>query len=365
MPLSSLRTPADRLWLEEALAHGASHWVANGTAEVQSCDLDGQPWPVTLTAGTGPQDSYVTSLRSAWVRYAADEARRLLPGPQATLATPALGLLDLAFTRGALDRAAIVGNAMVSTNLYPDWRAEAIEGMTTALARRHPDRPLALRNVCTAVHPHLPGRLQQAGWHLVPARQVYLCDPGDAQVWRHNHVKKDQRLLDDGQVEVLDPGQVRAADLPALRACFRGLFIDKHSPMNPDFTEAFFSFCRDTGWLELWMLRHAGRPCGVIGLYARHGWLTTPLIGYDTAAPQSLGLYRRLMALLLREARDRGLQLHYSSGAGQFKRQRGGQPALEYTALYHRHLHPATRWRLGLGTAALRRWAPGALARSG
>lgn len=349
-------------WLDESVAHGASHWLANTAARIETCEIDGQPWPVTLTDGTGASDSYVASLRSAWVRYAAEEAGRLLPRAQARLAAPLFGLLDLAFTRGALDRAAVIGNALVSTNLYPAWDADTLAHATAQWAARYPDRPLALRNVCAAVNPALPGHLRQAGWHLVPARQVYLCDPQQPEVWRHNHVKRDQRLLDDGMVELVSPAGLQAGDLPALRACFRDLFIGKHSALNPDFTDRFFSFCRDTGWLELWMLRHAGRPCGVVGLYARHGWLTTPLIGYDTAAPQSLGLYRRLMALLLREARERGLRLHYSSGAGQFKRQRGGVPALECTALYDRHLPAPVRWRLGLGAAALRRWAPAALA---
>jgi hypothetical protein len=34
---------------------------------------------------------------------------------------------------------------------------------------------------------------------------------------------------------------LRESDLPALRRCFRAVFIDKHSAWNPDFTAAFFS----------------------------------------------------------------------------------------------------------------------------
>jgi len=259
----------------------------------------------------------------------------------------------------------VLGNALVSTNLYPTWHANELARATEAAVVAHPQRLLALRNVCEAVNPGLPGHLQALGWQLVPARSIYLCDPTQAELWRHNHVKRDQRLLDDGRVEVIGPEAITAEELPALRMRFRQLFIDKHSALNPDFSPAFFRFCLDSGWLDLYLLRAEGQPVGVLGLYARHGWLTTPLIGYDVQAPATLGLYRRLMALLLRQARERGLKLHYSSGAGQFKQHRGGVVALEYTAVYDRHLRPVQRWRNAVGVRALQRWAPALLRQAG
>lgn len=364
-PFTSAPTLADRLWLGGALAHGASHWLANSKAPVWSCPIDAHEWPVTLSNGSTHHDSYVASLRSAWVRYASDEARRLLPRWQAALARPALAALDLAWARGAVDHAAITGNALVSTNLYPNWQRDTLATATDHLVDQHPHRLLALRNICTGVNPHLAEHLQALGWHLVPARQVYLCDPAQPALWRHNHVKRDQRLLDNADVELVGPEGIRPDDLPALRHCFRQLFIGKHSVLNPDFTDTFFRFCLDSGWLALWMLRAEGRPVGVLGLYARHGWLTTPLIGYDTQAPASWGLYRRLMALLLRQAREQGLKLHYSSGAGDFKTHRGGLPAMEYTALYDRHLALPVRLRHRVGARLMARHAPGLLAANG
>lgn len=364
-PFYNTPTLADHLWLGAAQAHGASHWVANTQARITTCGIGDHDWPVTLTERSHAHESYVTSLRSAWVRYAADEARRLLPGWQAALARPALATLDLAWARGAIDHAAIVGNALVSTNLYPAWDEADLEDATEQLVARHPQRLLALRNVCGAVNPWLPERLSEQGWQLVPARQVYLCDPARPTLWRHNHVKRDQRLLDDPTVELVPHEAITPHDLPALRTCFRQVFIDKHSALNPDFTDAFFRFCLDSRWLTLWMLRAEGRPVGVLGLYARHGWLTTPLIGYDTTAPAAWGLYRRLMALLLRQAREQGLKLHYSSGAGDFKAHRGGEPVLEFTAVYDQHLSAGTRLRHRVGSTLLARHAPALLAANG
>jgi len=55
-----------------------------------------------------------------------------------------------------------------------------------------------------------------------------------------------------------------------------------------------------------------------------------------------------LSLLLLREARERRLVLHASSGAAGFKRARGGVGATEYTLVQARHLPIRRRfgWRL-------------------
>ena len=166
-------------------------------------------------------------------------------------------------------------------------------------------------------------------------------------------------------MQLCGPDTLGADDVPALQRCFRALFIDKYSVLNPDFTPEFFALCLDKRFLELHALRMDGRIVGVIGFYQRYGWLTTPLLGYDTTLPPELGLYRQLMALLLREAQARGLRLHYSSGAGAFKQHRGGVPALEYSAVFSGHL--PGRQRLALGTLAgiLQRMAGPILSRHG
>lgn len=66
--------------------------------------------------------------------------------------------------------------------------------------------------------------------------------------------------------------------------------------------------------------------------------MTTPLFGYDTSLPQQLGLYRMLSARLIEIACERRVLLHESSGAAQFKRNRGAEAEIEYTAVQVGHL---------------------------
>lgn len=348
-------------WLDGAGRHGAQLWVANAPCRVESIRLGGRDEPVTLLdAPPGAWASYTASPRSAWLDYAVHEARRMLDGPPtepapggvvatraATRAATAtlsallptvMRLPGALLQAGGLDRCAVLANRLTSTNLHPQLPAEAWAHLTDEARTRWPQRPLVLRNVCSAVTPGLEHALVQLGWTLVPARQVWLCDPADATVWKRNNVRNDKRLVFRPEVQWMAAADLTAADLPALRTLFRAVFHDKHSQLNPDFTPAYFDLCRQGGALELLGLKHEGAWVGVMGLDARHGWLTTPLLGYDTQRPQSLALYRRLMGRLLLEARDRGLRLHYSSGADAFKASRGGVAALEYTALYLPHL---------------------------
>ncbi|WP_336629919.1 MULTISPECIES: hypothetical protein [unclassified Microbacterium] len=70
------------------------------------------------------------------------------------------------------------------------------------------------------------------------------------------------------------------------------------------------------------------------------------------------------MAHVLRSTRQRGAELNLSAGAAQFKRLRGGEPAIEYSAVQAAHLPAATRraiTALGalasrVGVPIMRRW---------
>lgn len=356
------RTIADALWLMMAKARGGEHWLANAQCEVQSIqiachDLTSSTLclPICLPLPSSALQSYVLSPRSAWIDYAKDEAIRHLN--QTSLTNSILGQIGLRLAtqlfsfcaitplrillqQAALQHAAVVGNHLISTNLYPEISHLHTSGLLDQLIAQYPDRPIVMRNICPEVNPQWCQQLQAEQWNFIPARMVYLCEPKDNQVWKHHHVKRDAKLLLQSEVKVLSHEQIQAEDLPQLRALFRQLFIDKHSSLNPDFTPAFFELCLENHFLDLYALRWQEKLVGVIGIYedSQHTWITTPLIGYDCHLPQSLGLYRRLMAILLQQAQIRQTRLHYSAGASQFKRARGGIAALEYTAVYSRHL---------------------------
>lgn len=358
----------DQAWSTGTGADGAIRWVANVAARLSTARIGGHVVPVTVLTGTPSRSSYVGSPHAAWISYPVAEALDRVTGWQRALSAAALNTLAIPFVAaqvvGRLGRAAVVANHLVSTNLHPAWTATELATATPDLATRFPDRPLVLRNICPAVDAGLADGLVASGWRLVPARRIYLADPREPALWKHNHLKRDVKLLGQGDVELVGPENLPPDDLPVLRAVFRQLFIAKHSALNPDYTDAFFRLCHERRFLDLYALRLDGRPVGVLGVYERNGWVTTPLIGYDTGLPQELGLYRRLMALLFREAKQRDCRLHLSSGAGGFKAARGGVAHLEYTAVYARHLAAPRRAAITAFAAAMDRAVPWVLERA-
>jgi hypothetical protein len=77
---------------------------------------------------------------------------------------------------------------------------------------------------------------------------------------------------------------------------------------------------------------------GVIGFFKIKGIMATPIVGYDTKLPESLGLYRLLTALVLEESLSSGAIFHMSAGVGHFKRQRGAFQVIETMAVVCNHL---------------------------
>ncbi len=351
---------AHQQWLMRASLYGSNHWVSNTQANYRSLDLLETPVALAQSQAGGQPQSYVHCPRSAWLDYPIAESARQLSGYGLTLARAATATFSPALAQllkqSGLMQAITINNFLISTNLYPAQFAGQIAQITHKLSQ-NASSPLLIRNICAELDPQLHANLLDTGWDLIPARQVYLCKTDQFELNQHNHVRKDAKLLTaqalaQDQLELLSAGELTKADLPRLLDLYQQLFLQKYSGLNPNFSLNFLEFCLTSGFLELFALRHKHNFLGVLGIYSRSGnnWLTTPLLGYQLPANQQFSLYRRLMALLLQQAQQKNLHLHYSSGAGHFKRLRGGKPALEYSAVFSAHL-PASK-RLAIKTWA-------------
>ena len=117
--------------------------------------------------------------------------------------------------------------------------------------------------------------------------------------------------------------------------------------------------------LTLQGLRSAtGELVAVGGRFQYAHTLTQPLLGYDTTRPQSEGLYRLITHIAQRDAKTEGLLFNMSAGAAGFKRNRCAVPAIEFSAVYTRHLSRKRRMAVrcvasilsGVGVPILKRY---------
>lgn len=273
--------------------------------------------------------AWVTCMESGLVGYVIEEwSRKRTPtrGQAAFLkAYAAVG------SCGPWRRAVQVGNLPFSTTLRTEASNRVLWEILPVLRKAMPDRPFAVRNV----YPPRQDLLLPEDARLLPARPIYRFDYGGGRMPDSSIFKRDVKLLrKSGLVEIGD-GQFNDARILEGLDLYRQLYRDKHSQRNPDYTQEMIRIGRQRGWLSLRGLvdPETGRLVAFSGVHELGRAISAPLIGYDTSAPQKAGLYRQLLAQLACEAIERGMIDDSSSGAGEFKRNRGLLPELEYFAV--------------------------------
>jgi hypothetical protein len=349
-------------WLEQSSSPHAAYWALfvrerpeklaanfHATAAVQR--LNGRLWPLSINHGEGGEEgAYPCSLLTQYVRYPLAELS-LVPSRLLRIgAWAGLALLGVALRLGRVDRSVQWSSSLLSTDLHdPALGAEAGEA-ARVLSERFPDRAILIRNIHAFGHPDLPDRLRSCGFELFTSRQIYFFDGTTGGFGARSDVKRDWKALRSlKDYTVVEHSQFACSEVPRILELYRMLYLEKHSMLNPQYTERFVEEALQGGLLEFRGLRHSsGRLDGVFACFSRGEVTSTPFIGYDTTLPAELGLYRLLVALLLQRVAGDKVLLNYSSGAGEFKRRRGGEPAIEWNAVYVRHLpwHRRAAYRL-------------------
>lgn len=333
-------------YLVPLIEHGSERYVQNVRTQLIVLSVDGIPVPVTVNDGEY-DNSYVCSPYTHYVSYAKQELALL--GNRALIAS--LGSLltgiGVLLKRSRFNRIVHVNNWLLSTNLYPALDEEQWDALLDKLLAAFPDHAVAFRSLNPALNARELDLLRSRKCRFVPSRQIYLLrtdSPSFGNAKSRWILKRDGALAGMHGYEKTNANGMGDSDIPRIAELYRMLYLEKYSFDNPQFTERFLQEALHEGTLELFGFRRDGRLDAVLGFYARDGAMTTPLFGYDTSLPQEIGLYRMLSSLLIELACERGLLLHESSGAAQFKRNRGAVAEIEYTAVYVRHLPLRRRW---------------------
>ena len=336
-----------KAYLQPMLDHGTHTYIANARTELAIAVID-RDIIVPCTVNEAEYDnSYVCSPYSHYVRYAKEELSMLrMPLAEKLLAGLLSGIGSL-FRLSRFNRVVHANNWMLSTNLYPSMTASQGTALCEALRRAYPSHAILFRSLNRTVNAALLDALVASGGRAVASRQIYLLNPSDPACGNAKAkwlLKRDYELLDKHGYAVMAGADMPDSWLPRILELYNLLYLEKYSYENPQLSEAFLRAALRDGTLEIFGLHAAGRLDAVLGYYRLNGVMTTPLFGYDVGLPQDRGLYRMLSAVLLRLAQANGHLLHESSGAAQFKRNRGARADMEYSAVFDKHLPWHRRW---------------------
>jgi hypothetical protein len=301
--------------------------------------------PITINGDPSRPTCYLCCPSVAYVDYAREELRHFSGFRLLSRALDAVLNLGYPLIRAAqLDRQVQINNWLLATNPIPDVPLDALVSMTREIADQNPGHVVVWRSLNDYGDKDAIDVFRQAGYQMYPARQIYLFDCRNDEPRVHRDERRDKALLDNGAFRFVPSADFRDDDHARAQMLYQHLYLEKYTWLNPQYTSAFIKSMRISGILEFQGLRaQDGRLAGVIGFFDCGRTMTAPIVGYDSSLPRETGLYRMLMALGTKRARERKMLYNMSAGAASFKRNRGGVTALEYSAVYNVGSSPTQR----------------------
>ena len=330
-----------RSYLCPLIEQGPVSFISNVTTQYMALLIDEQ---IVLPISLNEHDyanSYVCSPYTHYVSYAKEELVLLKQPWLRRLFALTLDMLGLLGKLCQMNRVVHINNWLFSTNLYPNLTPEQLIAVVAFVQEKFPRHALIFRSLNVLMHSTFIAALREIGSTLIASRQIYVVHPADPSALNAKArwlLKRDYALIARYGYTLAANADLHKEDVARIVKLYNMLYLDKYSRYNPMFTEKFLSQAWRERTLELVAIQKDGRIDAALGYFVRNGIMTTPLFGYDTTLPQELGLYRMLSSVLFRIAQERNLCLHESSGAAQFKRNRGAVGEIEYSAVYARHL---------------------------
>lgn len=328
-----------RSFFEPLLKEGSEALIANVQTQVYILHIDDLFMPLTVNAKEY-HNSYVCSIYS-FILYAEEEMERHRKHILRIILYPFLRFLKVWFRWSKINQLVIVNNFLLSTNLYYFLSACQVQRICQFLKKRFPDHAIMFRSLNAYTEEKLVHDLRTMGCDFITSRSVYFFDPknySNLPSKKRWIIQKDKKLREQDKIKILQHNDFHIGDALEIKRLYDLLYLEKYSYFNPAFTVRFFEQAIQNQTFTLSGILYEGRLVGVIGFFKIRRIMATPIVGYDTKLPESLGLYRMLTASVLEDSLSSNTIFHMSAGVGHFKRQRGAFQALESMAVLCNHL---------------------------
>ncbi len=304
----------DLVWSNLLFSCPSQSLVSNVSTRWAKLSIADTVMPVTINDAEY-NNSFVCSPYSGCILYSYSEIRLLKSWLLRLVLRSMVTSMALPLKLGSIDRVVSVNNWLLTTNLYPRMDRSHLQSLTKLLVAQFPSHAIAFRSLNARTNALWMHELADQGYLLAPSRQVYFFDGVSGDYLRRSNNQHDQRLLKTTPYQVVEHEQLTEQDALRIEKLYRMLYVEKYSPHNPQVTARMFAELHKHRLFTMWGLRDRdGRLDGVVGMFERDGVMTVPLVGYDTTLPQRRGLYRLLMAIVLREAARQRWLLNLSSG---------------------------------------------------
>ena len=328
----------EKNWIEPFIKEEPKKFIKNLETNVELLKIKNNLLPITIN-NFEYENSYVCSPYTAYISYATEELSKL-KNPFLIFSLKSIfKILGVVLKFIQINQVVCCNNWMLSTNLYETFDFSFIPKSTKFLKIKFPKHFFIFRSLNFYNNSDLIKALKQAGYDLLPSRQVYIFDRSKKDYLKCQNTKRDLRLLKNTSLKILAHDEITEADYVRIVDLYNMLYLKKYSHHNPQFSKDFIKLCHAKKLLTLYGVKDdSGIFQGVVGYFEKNKIITTPLVGYNTDLDPKIGLYRILIALVIRDASEKNVVLNLSSGASSFKILRGGFPEIEYSAVFVKHL---------------------------
>lgn len=231
-----------------------------------------------------------------------------------------------------------VNNNLNSLLKHPNYFIHNLPKLTQFLTEHYQKHAILFFRVNELLDKDLIPKLLENDYIIFPDRIAHLFFP-EQNYMKRSHTKRDLSLLRKTPYQIVQHHELTDEDAKHLSKLYRMLFIDKYSKFNPAYTAEYFSHSIKNNWHHYTALRHPnGQIDAFISWFCRDNIMICGPLGYDTTVPQKIGLYRILIALCLKHANENQYIFNMGAGSDEFKSNRGSTKAMEYTAVYFKHL---------------------------
>lgn len=319
--------------------HTSSELIRNVDTEIRFIQIkDSYVFPVTIN-NTEWNNSYVCSPYTAYITYAKEEAEQKLHSKLLRFVLKLfISTLGVYLKSTQINKVVHVNNFMLSTNPYPDWNGAGIKELRTFLVNKYPRHAIIFRSINNLQHKKLLEACTYANMHLIASRQVYIYNESFTAFMKRNNNYQDMRIIRKKSLIYVSHEEMLEYLEEALHL-YNLLYLKKYSQHNPQFTLTYFSESYKLNLIHFQGYKDStGRLRSFCGLFMQGDTITSPLVGYDTSATKEDALYIHAIQLIYAYRLNANKTLNLSSGAPLFKRLRGGIPAIEYSAVYIKHL---------------------------
>ena len=334
-------------------AHNSRDLIRNLDIEMSALTIAGLELPQSRSHSGIRGNCYICCPSTAYIDYAIDETRNFSKHPLLkSVLSWLIRCCSPLLKASGLDDQLQPNNWLFSTNPVPQLDEVRVRSIIERLTNDYPTSAIIIRSLNEITDQHSMRCLEAQGFRLLATRQIYMFRGPSADGNHRRTINRDARMREKNGYVIVRNNQFEPADFVRCEILYNLLYLEKYSPLNPHYTAVFFQEMHQRGLIEFSGVRNSeGILDAVSGIFVNNNTMTQPFVGYDTKLPQAHGLDRIAMSFGFEYALASSKIYNLSSGAASFKRNRGGEPAIEYMAVYHRHLHLRRR----MATAAIQK----------